>query len=250
LLTGINWKKTARTLAIYIAIGLFLSFLNPFNAARDAPFGVVLFYWVALMMWGGGAGEALDWALGKWGPPLPFWARVGLVAGALTLVILPALVLAEATLMGRAVPLSRWPQLAFFVLLISLAVTGLKMGFSQKQAAPAQPPAPTVAPASAFIDRLPIRLRTAIIYAVESEDHYLRVHTSSGQELILMRLADAVRELSGLDGLQTHRSWWVAKQGLADAARQNGKLVLKLKSGVDAPVSRTYAAAVREAGWV
>ena len=33
-------------------------------------------------------------------------------------------------------------------------------------------------------------------------------------------------------------------------ARENGKLVLKLKSGVEAPVSRTYLPSVREKGWV
>ena len=55
------------------------------------------------------------------------------------------------------------------------------------------------------------REAAAELYAIESEDHYLRVHTSAGQELILMRLADAVRELAGVEGLQTHRSWWVAR---------------------------------------
>ena len=104
--------------------------------------------------------------------------------------------------------------------------------------------------AAAFAERLPIKLRAAEIYAVESEDHYLRVHTSAGQELILMRLADAVRELAGVEGMQTHRSWWVAKQGLADVVKGDGRLTLKLKSGAEAPVSRTYAKAVKEAGWL
>ena len=111
---------------------------------------------------------------------------------------------------------------------------------------PAQPGA-TGPPA--FVERLPVRLRSAELYAIESEDHYLRVHTSAGQELILMRLADAVRELAGVEGLQTHRSWWVAKHGLADVVKGDGRLVLKLKSGAEAPVSRTYAKAVKEAGW-
>jgi DNA-binding LytR/AlgR family response regulator len=65
-----------------------------------------------------------------------------------------------------------------------------------------------------------------------------------------MRIADAIRELATLDGLQTHRSWWVARDGLADTARANGKLVLKLKSGAEAPVSRTYLKAVKDKGWI
>ena len=85
---------------------------------------------------------------------------------------------------------------------------------------------------------------------MSAEDHYLRVHTSAGETMILMRLADAIRELAGIDGLQVHRSWWVARQGLADATRTDGKLLLKLKSGAEAPVSRTYIKAVKDAGWL
>ena len=105
-----------------------------------------------------------------------------------------------------------------------------------------------VDPITVFLERLPVKYRTASLYAVSAEDHYLRVHTSLGEELILMRLADALRELDGADGLQTHRSWWVAKDGVADADREDGKQVLILKSGGRAAVSRTYAGAVKAAG--
>ena len=99
-----------------------------------------------------------------------------------------------------------------------------------------------------FMQRLPVKYRTADLWAVSSEDHYLRVHTSLGEELILMRLADAMRDLAGTDGLQTHRSWWVARDGVADTRREGGKLSLVLKSGKVAPVARTHASAVKQAG--
>jgi LytTr DNA-binding domain len=99
-----------------------------------------------------------------------------------------------------------------------------------------------------FLQRLPIRFRGASLWAISSEDHYLRVYTDRGEELILMRLADAVRELGEDNGLQTHRSWWVSHTGVADTRRTNGKLFLILKSGQEAPVSRTYQPSVRAAG--
>ncbi|PQA88782.1 hypothetical protein CW354_06520 [Marinicaulis flavus] len=104
-----------------------------------------------------------------------------------------------------------------------------------------------ISPVPGFLERLPAKYRGAALYAVSSEDHYLRVHTDRGEELILMRLADAMRELDGADGLQTHRSWWVARDGVAEASRDNGKQMLVLKSGVAAPVSRSFAKAVRDA---
>ncbi|MFC2951518.1 LytTR family DNA-binding domain-containing protein [Marinicaulis aureus] len=103
-------------------------------------------------------------------------------------------------------------------------------------------------PITKFLSRLPAKYRGAELYAVSSEDHYLRIHTDRGEELILMRLSDAMRELEGAEGLQTHRSWWVASKGVDEMSRENGKQTLMLKSGVAAPVSRSFAKAVREAG--
>jgi len=100
-----------------------------------------------------------------------------------------------------------------------------------------------------FLDRLPPKLKGARVLAVQAEDHYLRVHTSAGDDLILLRLADAERELESLDGLRVHRSWWVARDAVADVTRADGRMTLKLVNGVEAPVSRTYARAVRDAGW-
>ena len=118
----------------------------------------------------------------------------------------------------------------------------------QAKAAKAAQSGPEPAPPR-FLDRLPLKLRGAEIWAVEAEDHYLRLHTSKGQELILLRLSEAIDELAGLEGEQVHRSWWVARQGLADAERGDGRAVLTLKNGVKAPVSRTYAKILRDKGW-
>ncbi len=101
-----------------------------------------------------------------------------------------------------------------------------------------------------FLERLPFRLRDAELYAVEAEDHYLRVRTSKGSELILLRLSDAIAELEAVEGLRTHRSWWVAKAGVADIRRGDGRATLTLKDGAEAPVSRTHAKGLREAGWL
>jgi hypothetical protein len=103
---------------------------------------------------------------------------------------------------------------------------------------------------SRFLERLPVRMRSAEIWAVEAEDHYLRVHTSAGQDLILLRMADAIAELAGEEGMQVHRSWWVARSAIVDARRGDGRATLTLKDGTKAPVSRTYAAELRRRGWI
>ena len=139
------------------------------------------------------------------------------------------------------------------VLIVSAAMTVLNVLTLRARTLQAAPPAEAEARAPPrpvrFRERLPPRLRGAEVYAVEAEDHYLRVHTDRGSDLLLMRLADAVTELEGIEGAQTHRSWWVAREAVAAVRRGDGRATLTLKDGSEAPVSRSFAPALREAGW-
>jgi len=109
--------------------------------------------------------------------------------------------------------------------------------------------APAGAAPAKFLARLPDKLAGADLWAVEAQDHYLRLHTSKGRDLILMRLSDAVVELEGLEGARTHRSWWVARGAVASVERGDGRATLTLTDGTDVPVSRAFAKTLREAGW-
>src|SRR5690606_2164905 len=100
-----------------------------------------------------------------------------------------------------------------------------------------------------FLDRLPPRLRGATLRAVQAEDHYLRLHTDRGSDLILMRLSDAPGELGGPAGARAHRRSRVARGAVRGAARGDGRAALTLEGGIVAPVSRRYARALRAAGW-
>ena len=141
--------------------------------------------------------------------------------------------------------LSWLPGYLGYAAVMATAMTALSWAiFGRKRTARETPP-----PGPRFLERLPFRLQDAELYAVEAEDHYLRARTSKGSELILMRFSDALAELEGLEGAQSHRSWWVAKAGIADV-RRSGRAVLVLKDGAEAPVSRTHAKALRELGWL
>ncbi|KAK0350158.1 hypothetical protein LTR94_030134 [Friedmanniomyces endolithicus] len=150
----------------------------------------------------------------------------------------------------RLYPLSALPALFIPVLAVTLGVTlvNIFLGRSvplQTHAASAAQTIPTVR----FLERLTPKLRGATLRAVQGEDHYLRVHTDKGSDLILMRLSDAVAELEGLEGAQTHRSWWVAKSAVQSVERNDGRATLTLEGGLLVPVSRRYARGLREADW-
>jgi DNA-binding LytR/AlgR family response regulator len=94
-----------------------------------------------------------------------------------------------------------------------------------------------------------VKLAGSTLFAVEAQDHYLRLHTSRGEDLILMRLSDAIAELEGIEGARTHRSWWVARAAVVSAERAEGRATLTLPTGAIAPVSRSYVRPLRDAGW-
>lgn len=244
-----SWGRKGREIAILLAIGTFLAFVSPFGSTSGVAFWRGWLFWTGLTVGGAQIGEfiaALIMArLAGW-PALIGIAAVALVMG----IIMTPLVAGAAILLGGVIPLARWPGLFAGVTVISAFLTGI--GFLMQLAFTRDPPAPAAPDAGAirarFLQRLPHRLRRARLIAIASEDHYLRVHTDAGSELILMRLADAVRELDGAGGVQTHRSWWVAGDAVTGRRRENGRLILMLEGGLDVPVSRSFAAGAKAAG--
>lgn len=77
------------------------------------------------------------------------------------------------------------------------------------------------------------------LLSVSSEDHYIRVCTTESSTLVLSRLSDAILKLSAFEGIQIHRSWWVAKEAVVRLKKQNGKWQLLLKNDNLVPVSRS-----------
>jgi len=115
-------------------------------------------------------------------------------------------------------------------------------------AAPSSAPAPTVpaVPESrpAFLDRSTLPADAAIL-ALKAEEHYVRVWSTSGTDLVRCRFGDAVDNLGDLPGEQVHRSWWVRWDAVTDVQRRGRALELVLDRGLRVPVSRAYLALVR-----
>lgn len=93
-------------------------------------------------------------------------------------------------------------------------------------------------------------LRSSTLHAVQAEDHYIRVFTADGEDLIKMRFADALACLQDRKGFRLHRSWWVAASAIRSAKYNRGSGEVELAGDITAPLSRTYVASLREAGWL
>lgn len=88
------------------------------------------------------------------------------------------------------------------------------------------------------------------IHYMQMEDHYLRVHTDEGEGLALYRMSDAAADLADTDGMQVHRSWWVARATVKDVRKDRHKKTLIAKDGTEIPVGRSFEKNLRAAGWI
>lgn len=246
-------------LATALALALCFAVLGPFGTYTDLSVPLRYAYWIGLVLVGYLNILLAAHAVAALRPELRH--RWSLMAVTLVSAVPTTLAVAwveSVTRLAHPVPLSVFPRVYGCVALVQLVMvlflTRLQPSLSalllrREPAGTADAPPETAAPAPApvppFSRRIPAHLGDQLL-ALGAEDHYLRVITPLGSDLILMRLSDALDELGDAAGMQVHRSWWVA-HGAADALqRGNGRTVLVLKNGLEVPVSRTYLAAVRD----
>jgi DNA-binding LytR/AlgR family response regulator len=145
---------------------------------------------------------------------------------------------------GRIVTIAGLPSLYAAVASVQLMLAIL-IGRSSEVELPNPAPAEPRKSRPDFAMRIPLHLGGELI-AIECEDHYLRVHTKLGSDLILCRLADALNELGEADGRRVHRSWWVADDAVVGVDKEGGRSFLRLTNGLRVPVSKTYLPSTRE----
>ena len=208
-----TWKGRARGLAITLVAAGFMTYAQAFGSgAMRLP--VRFGYWLGLMIVGWFWGAIVSqFFFGRILRPRHLWRRV--IASSLVIAVPYSVVVGVATALLKGSHFRTIADMADLVVQVTLVsavmvvinVLVARMGpVTEASAQPAK-----------FLDRLPPKLRGAEVWAVEAEDHYLRLHTSKGQDLILMRLSDALDELEGIEGAQVHRSWWVARDAITEA---------------------------------
>jgi len=238
-----------RSVTVSAAAGVFLALVGALGT-DEAPLLSRFIFWIPLMIGGASIGHLMSQAASRipraGAHPWLFGALLALAVS----VPVTLLVWAHAGwVLGTNIPLRNLHMLYGPVLIISVGMTAMMVMVSQPGAVTHAPAGGAEVKPARFLERFPAKLKGALLYAVSSEDHYLRLHTSKGSDLILMRLSDAIAELEGLEGAQTHRSWWVAKDAVESARRDGDKMMLTLKGGAEAPVSRPNVRPLREAGW-
>lgn len=234
-------------LAVIGAVGVVAGLAGPFNTFEMLGLPLRMIYWLAIAYGTYAVGLAGAVGFSKMVLPSnqPRWLSiclqglggsvpVTLLVVALNLAFLPA----DRVHFGDAV----W--LFPYCLAICTALMALMQLVLEPYFAARSPNAELAEQRPPLLDRLPHEVRGPLSH-LSMSDHYVEVFTSRGKAMVLMRMADAIKETGTVPGLQIHRSHWVAKDAVKAIRRVDGKTIIETKSGAMLPVSRPYLPAVR-----
>ena len=229
-------------------VALVLGLSGPFGTFESLGLGLRLPYWVGVVFGTYALGAAIALLLvdrlDRDRAPLAWRVlRGGALIGAAV----------AAFLMLWNLPFFGWrdftAQVAGRSLVGAFVVSWVVLGLRAMLFGPSGPlgPSPQNNAAPPILQRLPLEKRGALV-ALSATDHYVEVVTDRGRELVLMRLADAIKEAAPARGLQVHRSHWVALDRVQGARRRGDGALLDMGAGLEIPVSRRHMGAIRAAG--
>jgi hypothetical protein len=233
------------TLAALAGVAIVVGISGPFGTLEALPLILRLAYWGFVVPLTYGAGFLGTLALQPYLPGGPRALRCAISAFGAAVPVALVLALLHSAL---GVPLGQAGEIALgFVAVYVICLVIDCLGAVLQSASPAAQPFDPAPKTPALLLRLPIEKRGTLL-AISAQDHYITVITTKGQEMVLMRLVDAMTEAAPLRGVQIHRSHWVALFGVTRVTRSGDGALAHLANGHTLPIARSRLKAARQAG--
>lgn len=179
---------------------------------------------------------------------LGYWAAAGLVVVGSSIVLpVPLLALTPFLTTLPAESLPSPVEVAAFVLVLGCVAASLRWVLGRETLPGPRAAMPGAGPR--LLNRLDPALRGSLV-RISGRDHYVDIVTDKGQAALLLRLSDALNEIEGVDGLQVHRSHWVAVDAMRGWEASAERRFLLLADGSRVPVSRNYLQKVADRGLI
>lgn len=243
-------------LRIYMVAALFSAILGPFNTYVDYEFIPRLGFWSFHMVaaWLNSAWTLQALSRSRWMCRFSIFVQIGVIAA--TSAVFMTYIL-KALLVFFAQPLDPIPNdlmiyvQTFFGYYLILSIEHLYQLRLQVATAAKLPPQTEVSeqPLEEQGDGItqiqaypwvPARIRAGRLISVSMQDHYAEITTTKGRELILMRLSDVIKQVAPEEGIQVHRSHWVARDFMKELHKEQRKYRLELTTGDSVAVSASF----------
>jgi len=247
-------KAVSIEIFIVLTLGVLLGLIGPFGTFETSA-GVRMAFWLGTLLMGYAIFRPClivsQWVGETLHVPQLIAGGLALMIAALPLTFLIALFFAgfdAARALNSKSLIGLYLQVWLIGFLVN-AVFALTLGRSAKQTEPASD---LPDPADAIGPSLSTRLLPNLgpIHALKGEDHYVRIFGAAGEQLVLMRLRDAIADLQDDQGLQVHRSWWVSRAAVASVRRIGRTAELTLVDGTLVPVARDMMPRLRALQWL
>ena len=235
------------TLIILVGVGAVMGVAGPFGTDAHLSLAPRLVYWLIAATLTYGLGSLCDALLSPWLARYSFGPRLAVLAVVTGMSITGAVVILNMLAFGWMPGGADWGRFVGVTFAIAAIIT-VGIATARRQLATQTPPAPAPSPKEARILARIAHDKRGPLVALSVEDHYVRVQTTKGEALVLIRLSDAIAEVGATQGAQVHRSHWVAFDQVSAARRQGDRAILTLSNGTDIPVSRPNVSRIKEAG--
>ncbi|UKK82961.1 LytTR family transcriptional regulator DNA-binding domain-containing protein [Sphingopyxis sp. BSN-002] len=253
-------KRLTIELLAMVMLGLLIGLLGPFGTFDNPP-AVRMLSWAIWLVAGylffRPTGVVAGWLCEATGLPR-FAGRLIALAVASVPVTLIVIMMVGRMSFADALRSPGFWTMYLYICVIS-AVASISMAALFARGTPEDAPVAAEGPAEPVAEEgppveaapaLPLPPGFGPVRALKGEDHYVRVIGDGREELILMRMRDAIERLGPVEGLRIHRSWWVAKDAVAAVRREGRTAVVILTSGHEATVARDMMPQLRAAGWL
>lgn len=245
-------KRLTIEILVMVALGLLIGLLGPFGTFGTPPAQRML-AWVIWLL----AGYALfrptnivaGWLCEATGLPHFAGKLLALVVASVPLTLIVTMMVTHMPFADVLRWRGFWTMYLYIVVIAVMASAVMAVVFG-RTAPDAAAPEPAPSPPAPLASALPLPPGFGPVLALKGEDHYVRIIGEEREELVLMRMRDAIERLEGADGLRIHRSWWVAKNAVVSVRRDGRTAIITLTGNHEAPVARDMMPQLRAAGWL
>ena len=242
---------------IWGVMSIFGIVAGPFGTLQSISLGMRCLYWPVIIGLGVLVGAVLRVLVDDYMGLRRYTAEAPLLALFSALLLTPPFWWLTDLVASDRAAAPEVSEMALYVFVASMAVSTLRHAFNpnsdllrmwtEEEGGAALPDLEAEAAAPPTADEGGPRLAARLpegdcgpIVRLQVRDHYVEVITPTGRRSLLMRFADAVAEMEGVEGLQVHRSHWVARAAIRALVRRRGKVRVVMCDGSEVPVSRTY----------
>ena len=220
------WRPAFWLVILGATVVCFLS--GPFGTLEALPVGLRFIYWALIVVTSG----LISIWVHAWIRTLQWYtlSKIALVSVIFGLIVVGLVVLFSLPLLH---PIQRYPG-HLEILAYSFPSAAITFFISVVLSRPRNMTSETEAIMTKRPDlfgRLEKHANARRILSLCAQDHYVEVTTEKGSELCLMRLKDAITEAEPEEGLQIHRSHWVAKSAVEKLETKGSSWQVRLTDG-------------------